>query len=249
MRFTQSLLLATVLNMTLSFSVFAASPDWSVYAKALQTVKAGNKHDTPLNVVDYSALKKSGQLEAAYQVIKNFPVATLASKEEKLAFYINTYNILALKMVLDNLPVDSIKDIGNVLSPVWKKTAGVIGAKEVSLDAIENEVLRPMGEPRIHFAIVCASVSCPDLRTEPYTAEKLNAQLDDQTKSFLNNTKKGLNDDGKVIHVSKIFDWFGKDFKAVGGIEAFIRQHHSGLSKSAIETDIDYDWSLNSVGE
>ncbi|MDP3839735.1 MAG: DUF547 domain-containing protein [Methylococcales bacterium] len=174
----------------------------------------------------------------------------MASKEEKLAFYINTYNILALKMVLDNLPVDSIKDVGNLLSPVWKKTAGVIAEKDVSLDAIENEVLRPMGEPRIHFAIVCASVSCPDLRTEPYTAEKLNAQLDDQVKSFLNNVKKGLNDDGKVIHVSKIFDWFEKDFKTVGGIEAFIRQHHSGLSKeAAIETDIDYDWSLNSVGE
>ncbi|MDP3840333.1 MAG: DUF547 domain-containing protein, partial [Methylococcales bacterium] len=233
MRFTQSLLLATLLNLTLSLSVFAASPDWSVYAKALQSVKTGNKHDTPLNVVDYSALKKSGQLEAAYQVIKAFPVKSLASKEEKLAFYINTYNILALKMVLDNLPVDSIKDVGNVLSPVWKKTAGVISEKDVSLDAIENDVKRKMGEPRIHFAIVCASVSCPDLRTEPYTAEKLNIQLDDQVKSFLNNAKKGLNDDGKVIHVSKIFDWFEKDFKTVGGIEAFIRQHHSGLSKEA----------------
>ncbi|MDP3330896.1 MAG: DUF547 domain-containing protein, partial [Methylococcaceae bacterium] len=173
MRFTQSLLLATLLNLTLSLSVFAASPDWSVYAKALQSVKTGNKHDTPLNVVDYSALINWGQLEAAYQVIKAFPVKSLASKEEKLAFYINTYNILALKMVLDNLPVDSIKDVGNLLSPVWKKTAGVIAEKDVSLDAIENDVIRKMGEPRIHFAIVCASVSCPDLRTEPYTAEKL----------------------------------------------------------------------------
>jgi len=249
MRFTQSLLLATVLNLTLAFSVFAASPDWSVYAKTLQRVKAGKKHDTPLNLVDYSALKKSGQLEAAYQLIKTFPVETLANREEKLAFYINAYNILALKMVLDHWPVDSIKDAGNLLSPVWKKTAGVIGGQEVSLDAIENEVLRPMGEPRIHFAIVCASVSCPDLRTEPYSAEKLNAQLETQAKSFLNNAKKGLNDDGKIIHVSKIFDWFGKDFKAAGGIEAFIHQHRSGLSKAAIETDIDYDWSLNSIGE
>jgi hypothetical protein len=249
MRFTKSLLLASVLNLTLSATAFAASPDWSVYAKALQTVKAGKKHDTPLNQVDYSALKKSGQLEAAYQVIKAFPATMLASKEEKLAFYINTYNILALKMVLDHWPVDSIKDVGNLLSPVWKKTAGVIGGQEVSLDAIENEVLRPMGEPRIHFAIVCASVSCPDLRTEPYTSEKLNAQLDDQAKSFLNNAKKGLNDDGKVIHVSKIFDWFGKDFKAAGGVEAFIRQHHNGLSKAPIQADIEYDWDINGIDQ
>ncbi len=249
MRFTKSLLFAAALNLTLSAAAFAAPPDWSVYAKTLQTVKAGKKHDTPLNLVDYSALKKSGQLEAAYQLIKTFPVETLANREEKLAFYINAYNILALKMVLDHWPVDSIKDVGNLLSPVWKKAAGVIGGQEVSLDAIENEVLRPMGEPRIHFAIVCASVSCPDLRTEPYSADKLDAQLDDQAGLFLNNAKKGLNDDGKVIHVSKIFDWFENDFKAVGGIEAFIHQHRSGLSKSAIKADIEYDWSLNSVGE
>lgn len=249
MRFAKSLLLVAVLNLTLSAAALAASPDWSVYAETLQTVKAGKKHDTPLNQVDYSALKKSGQLEAAYQLIKTFPVETLANREEKLAFYINAYNILALKMVLDHWPVDSIKDVGNLLSPVWKKTAGVIGGQEVSLDAIENEVLRPMGEPRIHFAIVCASVSCPDLRTEPYSADKLNAQLDDQAGLFLNNAQKGLNDDGKVIHVSKIFDWFENDFKAVGGIEAFIHQHRNGLSKSAIKADIDYDWSLNSAGE
>lgn len=249
MRLTKSLLLAAALNLMLSAAAFAASPDWSVYAETLQRVKAGKKHDTPLNLVDYSALKKSGQLEAAYQLIKTFPVETLANREEKLAFYINAYNILALKMVLDHWPVDSIKDVGNLLSPVWKKTAGVIGGQEVSLDAIENEVLRPMGEPRIHFAIVCASVSCPDLRTEPYTADKLNVQLDDQAGLFLNNAEKGLNDDGKAIHVSKIFDWFENDFKAVGGIEAFIRQHRSGLSRSAIKADIEYDWSLNSVGE
>lgn len=249
MRFTKSLLLVAALNLTLSATAFAASPDWSVYAKTLQMAKAGKKHDTLLNLVDYSALKKSGQLEAAYQLIKTFPVETLANREEKLAFYINTYNILALKMALDHWPVDSIKDVGNLLSPVWKKTAGVIGGQEVSLDAIENEVLRPMDEPRIHFAIVCASVSCPDLRTEPYTATKLNTQLDDQAGLFLHNAKKGLNDDGKVIHVSKIFDWFEIDFKAVGGIEAFIRQHRSGLSKSAIKADIEYDWSLNSVDE
>lgn len=249
MRFAKPLLLAALLNLILSFSVFAASPDWSIYAQALLSVKAGNKHDTPLNLVDYSALKKSGQVEAAYQLIKTFPVETLTSKEEKLAFYINAYNILALKMVLDHWPVDSIKDVGNVLSPVWKKTAGVIGGKEVSLDAIENEVLRPMGEPRIHFAIVCASVSCPDLRTEPYSAEKLNAQLESQVGSFLNNAKKGLNDEGKVIHVSKIFDWFGKDFKAAGGVEAFIRQHHNGLSKAPIQADIEYDWDINGIDQ
>jgi len=245
MRFIKTLLFAVLLNLSLSFSSFADSPDWGDYAQVLQAVKMGKKHDTPLALVDYQALKKSGQLAAAYRQIQAFPVETLAGKEEKLAFYINAYNILALKTVLDHWPVASIKDVGNLLSPVWGKTAGVIGQKEVSLDAIENEILRPLADPRIHFAIVCASVSCPDLRTEPYTAEKLNAQLDEQVSLFLKNPKKGLVDDGKVIHVSKIFDWFDQDFKVAGGVDAFIRRHRKSLPELPIKADIPYDWAVN----
>ena len=196
-------------------------------------------------MVDYAQLKKSGQLQAAYQQISEFPVESLSSRDEKLAFYINTYNILALKMVADHWPVDSIKDIGNLFSPVWGKTAGVIGGKEVSLDTIENDIIRPMGEPRIHLAIVCASVSCPDLRSEPYTAENLNTQLNEQTRLFLQNNKKGLRIDKKAIHISKIFDWFEKDFSAVGGVEAFIRQHRTDLPAIEFDADIPYDWAVN----
>lgn len=125
----------------------------------------------------------------AYQNIKQFPVKNLSSREKKLAFYINSYNILALKMVVDHWPLKSIKDIGSLFRPVWGKVAGTISGKLVSLDDIENDIIRPMGEPRIHLAIVCASVSCPDLRTEPYTAKKLDSQLDEQVRLFLNNNK------------------------------------------------------------
>ncbi|MEQ1635984.1 MAG: DUF547 domain-containing protein [Methylococcales bacterium] len=246
-RFTKTALLAILLNLSLSFSAFANSPDWTAYAKVLQTVMPGTKYDTSLALVDYAALKKSGQLEAVYQQIKVFPVKTLTSKEEKLAFYINAYNILAIKIVLDNWPLTSIKDVGNLLSPVWGKTAGIIDGEEISLDTIENDILRPMGEPRIHFAIVCASVSCPDLRAEPYTAEKLNSQLDEQISQFLNNPKKGLSVDSKAIHVSKIFDWFEKDFKSVGGVEAFIRHYKAALPTLPIEADIKYIWFLNGI--
>lgn len=249
MSFTKTLLLAVLLNLSLSFSVFASSPDWRVYAKVLQTVKSGKKHDIPLALVDYQTLKKSSQLEAVYQQIEAFPVDTLASKEEKSTFYINVYNILALKMVLDHWPVQSIKDAGNLLSPVLGKTAGIIGGKEVSLDTIENEILRPLGEPRMHFAIVCASVSCPGLRAEPYTAEKLNVQLDEQISLFLQNQKKGLVNDGKVIHVSKIFDWFEKDFKVAGGVDAFTHRHRNSLPELPIKADIRYDWAINAIGE
>ena len=207
----------------------------------------GTKNNVKLVLVDYQTLKENGKLEAAYQQLSSFPVKNLSNKDEKLAFYINAYNILALKTVIDHWPLDSIKDVGNLLSPVWGKPVGSIDGKTVSLDDIENKILRPMGEPRIHFAIVCASVSCPDLRNTPYTASKLNSQLDEQVQKFLTNADKGLRVGDKDIQISKIFDWFGKDFKPAGDVEAFIRRYRSDLPELPLKEDINYDWNVNGI--
>ncbi len=104
-----------------------------------------------------------------------------------------------------------------------------------------------MGEPRIHLAIVCASVSCPDLRNEPYTAVKLESQLDDQVQQFLNNQGKGLKIENKVIRLSKIFDWFEEDFDGNGGIAGFIKKYRPDLPELRIKANIPYDWSVNGV--
>ncbi len=240
-------LMAFMALLIVSLNTWAAEPDWSAYADVLKSVSPGTKNSVKLALVDYQALKANGKLEAAYQQIANFPVNSLANKDEKLAFYINAYNILALKTVVGHWPLDSIKDVGSLISPVWGKTAGSIDGDNVSLDDIENKTLRPLGEPRIHFAIVCASVSCPDLRDTPYTAAKINSQLDEQAKKFLANADKGLRVDKESIHVSKIFDWFGKDFKAVGGVEAFIRQYRPDLPNLPLEKDINYDWDVNGI--
>ncbi|MGH8557393.1 MAG: DUF547 domain-containing protein [Methylococcales bacterium] len=104
----------------------------------------------------------------------------------------NSYNILAIKMVLDHWPVESIKDAGGLLNPVWNQRAGEIGGEPVTLGQIEHKILRPMGEPRIHFAIVCASVSCPNLYNQPYTAARLNTQLDEQVRGFSGNEEEGM---------------------------------------------------------
>ncbi|MGZ8227913.1 MAG: DUF547 domain-containing protein [Methylococcaceae bacterium] len=243
---TKRLMAFTALLM-LSFNIFSAEPDWSSYALALKNVSSGTKNNVKLALVDYQTLKENGKLEAAYQQLSSFPVKNLNSKEEKLAFYINAYNILALKTVIDHWPLDSIKDVGSLLSPVWGKPAGSIDGKMVSLDDIENKILRPMGEPRIHFAIVCASVSCPDLRNTPYTASKLNAQLNEQVQKFLTNADKGLRVGNESIQISRIFDWFGKDFKPAGGIEAFIRRYRSNLPELPLKEDINYDWNVNGI--
>jgi hypothetical protein len=240
-------LMAFAAMLMLSFNTFATEPDWSAYADVLKNVSPGTKNNVILTLVDYRTLKENGKLEAAYQQLSNFSAKNLSNQEEKLAFYINAYNILALKMVLDHWPLDSIKDVGSLFSPVWGKPAGNIDGKRVSLDDIENKILRPMGEPRIHFAIVCASVSCPDLRNTPYTASKLNAQLDEQVQKFLANTDKGLSISKDNIRISKIFDWFGKDFKSVGGVEAFIRRYRSDLPELPLKEDINYDWDVNGI--
>ena len=115
----------------------------------------------------------------------------------------------------------------------------------MSLDELEHDILRKLGEPRIHFAIVCASVSCPDLRREPYTAALLEVQLEEQVRGFLANEAKGLRLEGRQARVSKIFDWFAEDFSGVGGVAAFIRRYRPLPAAVAVEADLDYDWSVN----
>jgi len=182
--------LKVIVGVLLANNVGAQEPDWIGYAEVLKSVKSGEKNGTPLALVDYATLKQSGLVEKVYRQISTYPVTSLKGREETLAFYINTYNILALKTVVDHWPLESIKDVGSFFKPVWGRDAGTIGGNTVSLDDIENNKIRPMGEPRIHLAIVCASVSCPDLRSEPYTATTLNKQLDEQANTFLRNDKK-----------------------------------------------------------
>ena len=242
------LLIIALINSFFIHIAQAQEPDWQDYRQLLATIKQGEKNGISLALVDYATLQKNRAVEKIYQQISAFPVDSLSGKAELIAFYINTYNILAIKMVVDHWPVASIKEVGSFFRPVWGKDAGRIGGYPVSLDDIENKFLRPLGQPQIHFSIVCASVSCPDLRNEPYTAINLSQQLADQTKQFLNNTQKGLRIEGDAILVSKIFSWFKQDFKASGGVNAFIRNNRPDLpTKYRIDAEIDYDWSLNSL--
>ncbi|MFH0793363.1 MAG: DUF547 domain-containing protein [bacterium] len=169
------------------------------------------------------------------------------------AFWINAYNILAIKVVLTKYPVPGIKDVGSLLKPVWKQDAGMVAGKTRTLNDIEHEILRKMGDPRIHAAIVCASLSCPDLRAEAFRAEKLDEQLDDQLKLFLANPAKGarFDDASRVLYLSSIFDWFGEDFTKGGKslqtalLKYLPREIAIKLSADTKIKFLDYDWSLN----
>ena len=163
------------------------------------------------------------------------------SKDEKLAFWINAYNAYTIKLINDNWPLKSIKDIENP----WTGNLYPVGGEFVSLNDIEHKVLRKMQEPRVHFAIVCASYSCPKLLNEAYTADKIESQLSAQTKSFVNDTKRNKITASKA-ELSEIFNWFKSDFTANGTLIEFINKYSTvQINKDAKISHLTYDWSLN----
>lgn len=212
--------------------------------------------ELPGTVVDYAALKRDARWEKVVKSLEAAKPSALTSNDAKLAFWINAYNVLAIQTVLRAYPIDSIKDVGSLFSPVWKRPAGKIEGKTVTLDQIEHEILRPMGDPRIHAAIICASRSCPSLRREPYTVAGVNAQLDESMRRFLADKRKGLELDTKTgrLRLSSIFKWFAEDFEKKGGVVAFVARYaptdvrtYLGAHPNPKLEYFSYDWQLNGV--
>ena len=205
------------------------------------------------NAIDYASLKKDPVFSGLVARLESYSLASLESRESKLSFWINVYNILAAKMITDHYPIKSIKDVGSFFKPVWKRVAGTVGGKERTLNDIEHEILRKMNEPRIHVAIVCASVSCPDLRREAYSSGKLNEQLDDQMEKFLRSREKGMKLDERKnrVYLSAIFKWFAEDFESRGGVLKYIGQYVTAeerkmLNNSKIKISyLYYNWKIN----
>jgi len=225
---------------------FGETPDWTNYDAILAKYVTRNvDSDVSFNWVNYSELKNDPKFKTVIKTLENFPTSKLQTLEEKLSFYINAYNIFAINIVINHWPVTGIKKIGSWLNPVWDKIVGTIDGEEITLGMIEHKILRPLEDPRIHLAIVCASISCPDLRMNAYRADELNKQLDEQTRLFLQNKGKGVKIENNKIVISKIFDWFEEDFTDKDGVESFIRHYIDLPEKINIKPSIFYDWKLN----
>jgi len=170
------------------------------------------------------------------------------SKDEKLAYWINAYNAFTIKLIIDNYPTKSIKDLGGAIYKVntpWDIKFIEIEGKKYDLNNIEHNILRKeFDEPRIHFAINCASVSCPNLRNEAYVANKLEKQLEEQTYSFINDSSKNKITSEKA-ELSKIFSWFKGDFTKNGSLEDFINKYAKVKITSQKISYLDYSWNLN----
>lgn len=210
----------------------------------------------------YVAYKKVKQeksvLEAYLKSLESVTKLTFDhfSQDEKLAFLINAYNAFTVKLIVDHYPVTSIKTIRSYLKGPWKIKFFTLLGGEQNLDGIEHDMIRrSFNEPRIHFALVCASKGCPALRNEAFTAGQLDYQLEESARNFLGNSAKNryLPKERK-LEISSIFNWYGDDFvKKFGSLESFlgprITDDPTGQKlireKMVAISYLDYDWTLN----
>lgn len=217
--------------------------------------------------VDYAAIKNSQLLDEYLKILSHAEPGELREKEA-IAFWINAYNAFTIKLIIDNYPVGSIREITpfrikglrlaipKINSPFEYKLAEISGTS-YSLDDIEHKILRKMfDEPRIHFSLVCASISCPPLRREAFIGEKLDAQLDEQARIFLMDTTKNRITNEGTIYLSRIFDWFQNDFAdSKKGLQIYLSQYFEGDLRDQLIAGaftiryMPYDWSLNEADE
>ena len=185
------------------------------------------------------------------------------SKPQQMAFLINAYNAFTVELILTRYPkLDSIRDLGSLLTKPWSIKNVPLFGTTLTLDNIEHDNLRTKGrfdDPRIHFAVNCASIGCPMLREEAFVPERLEAQLDEQTHRFMSDRSRNRYADGK-LEVSKIFDWYGGDFKlghkGIPSLPAFFARYATQLADAPADRErikaqgvavsfLDYDWKLN----
>ena len=201
------------------------------------------KYVTTSGKVNYKGFKgDQAALNAYLETLKAHPPQADWNRNEKLAYWINVYNAFTVDLVVRNYPVKSITDIGGP----WNIRFIDIGGKKYTLSEIENKVIRPrFNEPRIHFAVNCASVSCPKLLNGAYTPGKLNQQLTAQTKAYINNPSENTLSP-KAGEISQLFEWYQEDFVKKGTLIDFINTYsNTQLKENAKITYKQYNWGLN----
>jgi hypothetical protein len=218
--------------------------EWDVLVK---------KHVSKNGMVDYQGfLKDKKQLQVYLDKLSANKPTSKWSKNEKMAFWINAYNAFTVKLILDHYPIKSIKDIKRgipFVNSVWDIAFIPMGKEKIDLNYIEHTILRKeFNDPRIHAAINCASFSCPLLRNEAYYASRLDEQLNDAMRRFVNDPQRNQLDKSN-IKISKIFSWFAGDFKLNGSsIVNYLNKYAKKRVQPNAKIDfLEYQWELNDV--
>ena len=200
--------------------------------------------------VNYPGIKADPRLAEYLAYLAAADPDSFATDQQRLAFWINAYNALAIKGILDGLSPDGL--FPRLI--FFRSTDYTLAGRQINLYDLERDIIIPFNEPRIHFAINCASASCPILGAAPYVADRLEAQLEAATRAFINDPAKNRFDlAANTASISKIFDWFRADFKrAAGSVQKYLASYVADpkaalhLARDGFELRyLDYDWSLN----
>ncbi len=241
-----------------SHSAFAYDHTYKSYDEILKQAVVVEGHQSS---VDYSKLKpdtsKLDEFILGIESLERKEFDTW-SREQQMAFLINAYNALTIRLILDNYPeITSIKDLGGLfINSPWDKNLFTLFKRETTLNFIEHQLLRKLyKDPRAHFVLVCASRSCPPLKNEAYVEDKLEQQLTDATINFMRDPERNrFNTEENKVEISKIFRWYKKDFtKAAGSLNAYVAPLMTDdkdlstliANKNTRIKFLDYDWSLN----
>lgn len=256
--------LVLMLNSATAFAFDHSHADWSALLKKHAVLVQGGNAAR----VRYAGMRAEHRSLKAY--LDSLSAVTETeyrnwTKPQKLAFLINAYNTFTVELILTKYPeLASIKDLGSLFQSPWKRKFFTLLGSERNLDDIEQDMIRAPGafdEPRIHVALVCASIGCPMLRNEAYTAERLDAQLEDGMRRFLSDrTRNRFDAAGGTLRVSKLFDWYGKDFESGHAGFASLAATFAKYAERLADTPdaqarirsgdyrlefLEYDWKLN----
>ena len=207
------------------------------------------QHVTESGHVNYKGFLQDSLAFQKYLVeLTKHPPGNNWSDNEQLAYWINAYNAFTVKLILDNYPLNSIKDISDgtpMINSPWDIKFFKIGNIDFDLNTIEHDILRKyFDEPRIHFAINCASVSCPKLRNEAFIPENIEMQMQDQASKFINDPSRNIINNNET-KLSKIFNWFQSDFKGKSSLLNYIKLSNPTLNEANKVEYLDYNWALN----
>ena len=233
-----------------SFLIFAGSTVAQKAPSHQQWDKLLKKHVNKTGLVNYKGFKNDkAELDSYLKLLSSSAPQKSWSKDDQKAYWINAYNAFTVALILKHYPVKSIKDIAGSIYKIntpWDIKFITIGGQKYDLNNIEHKILRnQFDDPRIHFALVCASISCPRLRDEAFTGSGINAQLEDAGKEFLNDKSKN-NIRADKADLSKYFSWYKGDFIKNGSLVNYVNKYSSTkiTSKTKIGS-LDYNWGLN----
>jgi hypothetical protein len=245
-----SLIFVATITFSMIQTVTAATFDHSLFNRIL------SEYVDHKGLVDYNGIAKDKNFYAYMDSLKNVDVQAL-TRDGQLAFWINAYNAVTIEKVIRWKPKKSVRE--TLVPGVWISTnffttrENVVAGKKLSQDDIENEILRKQfHDPRIHFAIICASMGCPPIPKFAYTGEMVQSQLASETQKYLNSPRGTRIDRAEnTLYISKIFEWFGGDFiQAAGSVMNFIKPYLNKETLAFLNLNpkidyIDYNWALN----